>query len=338
MSKQEDIATLLGCSSNGGMGTTPETTKIVDLRGKVTAAFLKEKMWSPNSVLRVSFLSNGKTEGNSKINWTPMIKLQALKNNEGVPVKLDPLEEEIRKLDPIDAVKKVVLERLQPIIGLQFEFMEYKSDGTGLKGDIRVDFNKNHGCWALIGKDCLTADKNKPTVNFGWLDVGVICHEFGHVLGLIHEHANVLGKTIDWDEEKVYEWAKTVQGWDEPTAKRNIIDKYKQDQINGTNFDRDSIMLYFYDGKLTKDKKGTNPNEILSVRDVIHMSKVYSGGKVSPKEFYLKTYGVEISDKDIEEAYAVIKPNYLWIWIVVLVAILLIGIFVWNNFIKKKSN
>jgi hypothetical protein len=291
-------------------------------------------MWNQNSILRVSFLSDGKTEGR-KASWTPMIKLQALKNNEGVPVKLDPLEEEIRKLDPIEAVKKVIFERIQPIIGLQFEFMEYKSDGTGLKGDIRVDFNKNHGCWALIGKDCLTADINKPTVNFGWLDVGVICHEFGHVLGLIHEHMNVLGKTIDWDEEKVYEWAKTVQGWDQPTAKRNIIDKYKQDQINGTNFDRNSIMLYFYDGKLTKDKKGTNPNEVLSIRDVIHMSKVYPGGKINPKEFYLKTYGVEITDKDIEETYASTKTNYVWIWVIVLIVILLIGLFVWINFIKK---
>jgi cytoskeletal protein RodZ len=65
------------------------------------------------------------------------------------------------------------------------------------------------------------------------------------------------------------------------------------------------------------------------------MSKVYPGGKINPKEFYLKTYGVEITDKDIEETYASTKTNYVWIWVIVLIVILLIGLFVWINFIKK---
>jgi hypothetical protein len=326
--KETPIAELLGCTSNGNL---QPNESIVDLKGKVSAAFLIEKMWAKNAVLRVSFLSDGKKENV----WTKIIKLQALKNIEGLKVPLDPLEEEIRKLDPIDAVKKVVNERLQPLIGLKFEFMEYKSDGSGLVGDIRVDFNKNQGCWALLGKDCLTADIKKPTVNFGWLDVGVICHEFGHVLGLVHEHSNVLGKTIDWNQDEVYKWAKAVQGWDKETAKRNIIDKYKKDQINGTNFDRDSIMLYFYDAKLTKDKKGTDPNARLSIRDVLHISKVYTGGKVDPRKFYFDTYGIQITDKDVQEAYGEQSSNYLGI--IILLLLLIFVAFAIYKYYKKSS-
>jgi len=128
-----------------------------------------------------------------------------------------------------------------------------------------------------------------------------------------------------------------VQGWDKATTKINIIDKYKKDQINGTNFDKNSIMLYFYDSKLTKDKKGTNPNEILSIRDVIHMSKVYPGGKIDPKEFYLKTYGIQIKNKDIDDAYGSTNSKYLWIVLIILIVIgLIVGIFVRNNFKMKQ--
>jgi hypothetical protein len=326
--KETPIAELLGCTSNG---ISKSNQPIVDLKGKVSAAFLIEKMWAKNAVLRVSFLSDGKKENV----WTKIIKLQALKNMDGKKVPLDPLEEEIRKLDPIDAVKKVVNERLQPLIGVKFEFMEYKADGSGLVGDIRVDFNKNQGCWALLGKDCLTADKKKPTVNFGWLDVGVICHEFGHVLGLVHEHTNVLGKTIDWNEDEVYKWAEAVQGWNKETAKRNIIDKYKKDQINGTNFDRDSIMLYFYDAKLTKDNKGTDPNTRLSIRDVLHISKVYSGGKVDPRKFYFDTYGIQITDKDLEEAYGQ-SSNYL-VPVLLILFFIFVGVAIYK-YSKKHSS
>ena len=50
--------------------------------------------------------------------------------------------------------------------------------------------------WAVQAIDALTIPKDQPTVNFGWLRHDspyeeirrVVLHEFGHVLGLVHEH------------------------------------------------------------------------------------------------------------------------------------------------------
>ena len=83
-------------------------------------------------------------------------------------------------------------------------------------------------------------------MNLGFLDGGTAGHEFGHAIGLAHEHQNPAGG-IQWNEVVVIrEAAKSPNFWDEATTRRNILRKYRADQINGTAFDPDSIMLYFF--------------------------------------------------------------------------------------------
>jgi hypothetical protein len=55
--------------------------------------------------------------------------------------------------------------------------------------------------------------------------------------------------------------------WDEATTRHNILRKYKVDQINGTDFDPDSIMLYFFPASWTLNGIGTKANEVLSAMD-----------------------------------------------------------------------
>ena len=78
--------------------------------------------------------------------------------------------------------KKVVRERIQPFVGLKFVFVPQG-------GNVRVSFNPHGGAYSLVGTDCLKS-KEQSTMNLGWLDAGTIMHEFGHVLGMIHEHQN----------------------------------------------------------------------------------------------------------------------------------------------------
>ena len=40
--------------------------------------------------------------------------------------------------------------------------------------------------------------------------------------------------------------------WPEEQVRHNVLEKYKQDQINGTAFDSESIMLYAFPGTWTK--------------------------------------------------------------------------------------
>ena len=247
---------------------------------KLTAAFLIKKMWPKNATISVSFVSSPNTIKN--VDWTPMAVLKGLKNNDGSSVPLDPIEEKVRKLSPVEAVKKVVRERIQPIVGLKFIFVPKN-------GHVRVGFNPYGGTSSLVGTDCIKSNR-RVTMNFGWLDAGTIMHEFGHVLGMIHEHQNPKGTPIPWDDSKVYEWAKQTQGWNHQTTYHNIIERYKVDQLNASNFDKRSIMLYFFPASLTTDHKGTPSNHRLSLEDATYISKIYPGGMIPPSEFYANIY------------------------------------------------
>ena len=129
----------------------------------------------------------------------------------------------------------------------------------------------------MKGLYCVFIHENmgKKTLNYGWIDAKTISHEVGHVLSMIHEHQNPNGQTISWNEDIVYKWAETTQGWDKETTVHNIIVKYKVDEINGSDFDPMSIMLYFFPGDLTTNNKGTHQNLRLSAYDVEYLNSVY---------------------------------------------------------------
>jgi hypothetical protein len=252
---------------------------------KLRDAFLIQKMWPKDSEIKVSFVSSENTIKN--VDWTP---ISVLKDNNTL---LDPIEEEIRKLSPIEAVKKVVRERIQPIVGLKFIFV-----ATG--GHVRIGFNPHKGVFSLIGTDCIKT-KDPVTTNFGWLDAGTIIHQFGHVLGFTHEHKNQSGKAIQWDDSKVYEWAKQTYGWDNQTTYYNIIERYKTDQLNDHKYDKHSIMNYFFPAYLTTDNRGSPINHKLSNKDIKYINKVYPGGRQDSSEFHMNIYGNSVNTENRDE-------------------------------------
>jgi hypothetical protein len=116
-------------------------------------------------------------------------------------------------------------------------------------------------------------------MNLGFLDGGTAGHEFGHAIGLAHEHQNPAGG-IQWNEAVVIrEAAKSPNFWDEATTRHNILRKYSAAQVNGTAFDPDSIMLYFFPASWTLNGIGTKANEILSAMDKAFIA----GAKMYPK-------------------------------------------------------
>lgn len=287
---------------------------------KLRAAFFTKKLWKNNSTIKISF--NPSSNKKKSVHWTPLAVLESQRNNDGSPVKLDPIEYEIRKLSPEEAVKKIVKERIEPIVNLNFEFVENN-------GNVRISFDPDKGAYSLLGTDCLSS-KDETTMNLGWLDSATIMHEFGHVLGLIHEHQNPVGaESIDWDKEKVYKWANETQGWDHDTTYHNILQKYDHNQLNATNFDSKSIMLYFFPPELTNNHKGTNNNKRLSKEDVEYISKIYPGGKASPSQFYETAYGESISGSLFSMKNFLILLGVLVLIFVVVVAV--------RFFIKKRK-
>lgn len=103
--------------------------------------------------------------------------------------------------------------------------------------------------------------------NLGWQDEGVVLHEFGHALGLMHEHQNPDGG-IQWNKPAVYADLKgSPNFWDEATIDHDMFDTYAKDQINGTSLDKKSIMLYAIPMSWTTNGFGSQPNEKLSETD-----------------------------------------------------------------------
>lgn len=130
---------------------------------------------------------------------------------------------------------------------------------------IRIGFIPG-ASWSYIGTDALdpTISPDMPTMNFGWLTPAtpndelqrVVLHEFGHALGMIHEHQSPAAE-IPWDREAVYKYyAGPPNYWTRAQVDLNIFARYSHEQANASQFDRASIMLYpipaeFTDGQLT---------------------------------------------------------------------------------------
>ena len=145
--------------------------------------------------------------------------------------------------------------------------------------DIRISFDPQDGAWSYIGTDCQSIPLNQATMNLGFLDGGTAGHEFGHAIGLAHEHQNPSGG-IQWNEAVVItELAKSPNFWDEAKARHNVLRKYSADQINGTAFDPDSIMLYFFPASWTLNGIATKENDVLSAVD----KQFIAGAKMYPK-------------------------------------------------------
>lgn len=117
--------------------------------------------------------------------------------------------------------------------------------------EIRITFALP-GSWSYIGTDCLAIAPDKPTMNFGWFTPftpqeeidRVVLHEFGHAIGLIHEHQNPKA-TIPWDKPKVYAYyAGPPNNWSRQKTDVNLFQLYRRWGTRASRFDRESIMLY----------------------------------------------------------------------------------------------
>ena len=164
-----------------------------------------------------------------------------------------------------DMVRQIAPEWCQ-FANLRFEFV------TNPAATIRVSFDADDGAWSYIGTDNLDIPVQAATLNLGWQDRNVILHEFGHMVGLAHEHQNPEGG-IRWNEAAVIaDLSGPPNFWDEPTIRHNVLEKYSMDQIFGTEFDRESIMLYAFPASWTQNGVGTDFNGDLSKIDKVFVA------------------------------------------------------------------
>ncbi len=158
--------------------------------------------------------------------------------------------------------------------------LQFVTSGTA---EIRISFAEEGFSWSTVGTDALTVPRAEPTMNYGWLEPDtelveyrrVVRHEFGHALGMIHEHQNpdAAGK-IPWDKPKVYAYYAR-QGWSKADVDANLFDVYDTDTTNFTTFDPTSIMQYAIPEELTIGTYSVGWNTALSPTDVAFMRTQY---------------------------------------------------------------
>jgi hypothetical protein len=138
------------------------------------------------------------------------------------------------------------------------------------------------GSWSVIGTTCKNIAKDKPTMNFGWLTSGVadeearrvILHEFGHALGLVHEHQ--LMDPTGWNKPAVIaDLSKPPNSWGAATIQHNMFDTYPRNQIDSTKLDTTSIMMYPVPVSWRTDGLSSGLNTDLSAVDRTFIKKMY---------------------------------------------------------------
>jgi len=149
--------------------------------------------------------------------------------------------------------------------------------------DIRIAFMPGNGSWSYLGTQCRNIPEPKPTMNYGWLTADssddevrrVVLHEFGHAVGLIHEHQSPSGGGIKWNVAAVVaDLGGPPNNWDRATIENNMFAKYK-DVAATQDVDATSIMMYPIPKTWTLDGTEAGLNTELSENDIAFIKKQY---------------------------------------------------------------
>ena len=167
-------------------------------------------------------------------------------------------------------------------LGIGLKFKEVDSRDRAM---VRIGFQSGDGAWSYVGRAVLNIGTGQRTMNFGWNLVGDIdtaIHEIGHTLGFEHEHQNPFAGIV-WDEDKVYaSLARPPNSWSRQKTFFNIIRKLDESQVQGTEWDFNSVMHYPFEAGLIKvpakfQTQPLQPAGGLSARDKTYVKQLYPG-------------------------------------------------------------
>jgi len=158
------------------------------------------------------------------------------------------------------------------------------------EAQIRISFkdDENAASWSMLGKEALEiTDVNLPTMNLDTIDPSTaklssvekakILHQFGHVLGLVHEHPDPTKKGgCLLDTAATYELYSKSLGIPEDHIKSKVLDIYNAGPIsNYPRVDTSSIMRFPIPAQLQSEGKDITFGSRLSDLDRAYLCIVY---------------------------------------------------------------
>ena len=217
---------------------------------KLKAAFIESVVWPSPRTITVGFLSYNSSESINTSSW-------AWKRA---------------------WVAYVITEYFAPFLNVTFQFQLDPTYGPNC--NIRISFDPSGGCYSRLGTDALQNWGGlNESMNLGWMDAplftnfiynGVsyttpqsfnqggypgqgttIIHEFGHAMGMIHEHNTPFGLSFQWNTAAVYQYFQGPPNyWSKSDIDQNLLYRFETNGMNGSQFDSYSMMKYNFPGSL----------------------------------------------------------------------------------------
>jgi hypothetical protein len=160
----------------------------------------------------------------------------------------------------------------QPSINLKLDFVD------GAEGDIRITMEAPLN-YSAIGTDALLRGPGENTMNIGTdpehpnFEASVL-HEFGHALGMQHEHQHPRAD-IPWNKPTVYNFYLTTYQWSKEEVDHNLFKLEETNFTRTTAYDPTSIMHYVIPNELTIGDWSVQKNKTISQNDRRLMRKIY---------------------------------------------------------------
>lgn len=183
-----------------------------------------------------------------------------------------------------------LLQRVEEVIKIWEQYANIHFDFSSTDPIIKIKFESSSND-SKIGTEYLNFKDKNVNMNFALLNPNssdedvhkIILHEFGHALGLVHEHFNPVCLEC-FDVNAVMNHFKKNVGLNEADIKNNVLRKYVVNQFMFSEFDPHSIMIYDIPSSCMKDGRSFKQPFELSDIDKKFISEIYPNIKIDISE------------------------------------------------------